>query len=213
MAGSLGGTRLSIVRLLQRAGEGSVESLANHLGLATATVRRHLDILQRDRLVSYVEVRKPAGRPEYSFSLTEAGHEALPKAYDRLLSLLLQEISRLGRGSLDGKDGAQIAPLLFQRMAHRLAESYSPSDGDSIEDRLTVLSRVLDEGGFSPEVQLGGGSAVLLVHNCPFRSVAREIDQVCLFDQEFISALLGIPANKTRSISRGDSSCCYHLEL
>lgn len=213
MATSLGGTRLTIVRLLQQVGEATVECLANQLGLATATVRRHLDILQRDRLVSYVEVRKAAGRPEYSFFLTEAGHESLPKAYDRLLSLLLGEISRLERGALDQKDGGQIMRLLFQRMARRLAQSSPLSDGTSIEDRLTNLSRVLDEGGFSPEVQQSEESVALVVRNCPFRSVAREMEQVCLFDQEFISALLGIPVSKSQSISQGDPTCCYNLEF
>jgi predicted ArsR family transcriptional regulator len=48
MASVLSGTRLQIARLLQRDGTDTVESLADKLGLAAATVRRHLDIMQRD---------------------------------------------------------------------------------------------------------------------------------------------------------------------
>ena len=67
------GARLRILQLLQKHSNDTVEGLANAIGLAPATIRRHLDILQRDRLVTFEEVRKRTGRPEYSFYLTEGG--------------------------------------------------------------------------------------------------------------------------------------------
>ena len=48
--------------------------MAQAMGLASATVRRHLDILQRDHLVSWTEARRQTGRPHYVFFLTENGH-------------------------------------------------------------------------------------------------------------------------------------------
>ena len=51
------GTRLGILTLLQRQ-SATVDQLRTELGLAAATVRRHLDILQRDRLVTFQAVRR-----------------------------------------------------------------------------------------------------------------------------------------------------------
>ena len=72
------GTRLLILQLLQKNNSDTVEGLAKAIGLAPATIRRHLDILQRDRFVAFEEIRKKTGRPEYSFFLTHDGPETLP---------------------------------------------------------------------------------------------------------------------------------------
>ena len=86
------GSRFRILQQLQKKTNDSVGGLAESMGLAPATIRRHLDILQRDRLVAFEEVRKKTGRPDYSFYLTEDGHQALPKSYDVLLRLLVDEL-------------------------------------------------------------------------------------------------------------------------
>ena len=63
--------------------------------LAPATVRRHMDILEWDRLVDHTEVRKPTGRPQYSFHLTEKGHDSVTKDYSRLLNELVPAIKNI----------------------------------------------------------------------------------------------------------------------
>ena len=68
------GTRLGILTLLQHQ-TATVDQLSTKLGLASPTVRRHLDILQRDRFVTFQAVRRKQGRPEHAYSLTEEGHE------------------------------------------------------------------------------------------------------------------------------------------
>ena len=118
------GTRLRILQLLQKKQHDTVDGLASTIGLAPATIRRHLDILQRDRLVAFREVRKKTGRPEYSFYLTEDGHEALPKDYDQLLGMIVQEMSSLTREDTSARNGQQILELVFQRLSSAVARSY-----------------------------------------------------------------------------------------
>ena len=102
------GTRVRILMTIQRNGQATVEGLAHSLELAPATIRRHMDILQRDHLIAYREVKKPTGRPEYSFSLTEAGHDVLPKDYQRLLSALFKEMASLCDSVIPAKAGIQL---------------------------------------------------------------------------------------------------------
>lgn len=210
MTNVLDGTRLTIANLLQKNGSATVESLASQLGLASATVRRHLDILQRDGIVVYQEVRKGTGRPKHSFRLSEAGQEALPKAYDRLLVLLLHEINRLKKEDLDHADEGQILPELFKRMAQNMAADYI-SPGSPLPHRMQVLVRLMEEIGYSPEIRQQDGSTRLVVFNCPFRSVAREIGSTCLFDSTLVSTILDIPVTKTDCIRQGANVCCYDL--
>lgn len=72
-------TRDIILEIIQNRKSETVNGLAQELSLAPATIRRHLDILQRDGLVTFTEVRHGTGRPEFSFSLTERGHETPSK--------------------------------------------------------------------------------------------------------------------------------------
>ena len=211
MATVLAGTRLTIAKLLQREGVATVESLAGQLELAAATVRRHLDILQRDGLVVFEEERKGTGRPRHSFHLTELGQEALPKAYDYFLALLLREMAGIERGALDQKDGNEVVRYALQGMARGLAASYTAGLDGSFEDRLTTLMDAMENVGYSPELQRQDGLVFLFVHNCPFRSVVNEVREVCLFDETFISTTLGINVTRTDCIAQGSTACCYTL--
>ena len=204
------GTRLKILNLLQEKGEASVGQLAVDLYLASATVRRHLDVLQRDRLVDYHQVRKTLGRPEYTYSLTEEGQESLPKHYPQLLVALLNELSNLTREEISGFDGKGLSNLLFGKMAALFITS-SASDDDEV--RLSSLIQVLSEGDFMPEVEKLGNAIRIHLHNCPFRSVALQHEVVCHVDRDIISNLLQVPVEQEHCIRNGDRSCGYVASL
>ena len=59
-------TRQTILGILRRR-ESTVDSLTKELGQASATIRRHLDILARDGHVDVSQVRRKTGRPRYLF--------------------------------------------------------------------------------------------------------------------------------------------------
>ena len=87
----VGTTRDAILEILRRRDGRSVDDLATELGLAGATVRRHLDVLMRDGHISFSQVRGQTGRPRYAFSLTEAGAEQFGHHYVRMTRRLLRE--------------------------------------------------------------------------------------------------------------------------
>ena len=208
------GTRHLIVTLLQEKGGASVNELAQELGLAAATVRRHLEILQRDRLVAFDEVRKSTGRPLYSYFLTDAGQEKLPKGYDRLLSLLLRKLSDLTPEELQDRNGSDLLETLFVRLGEEFIAPYQESlsdssNGDGLDKRLATLMRVLTEGDFRPQMEVLEDGVRIKLNNCPFRSVSKENGAVCLYDQTLISGLLHAPVHNEQSIRNGAVSCCY----
>ncbi len=86
MAVALEGTRLKILNILRSQGSVTVEDLAKDIGLASSTIRRHLDILQRDQLVAFDQVRRKLGRPEFAYRLTEHGHGFGQRGTDTVLA-------------------------------------------------------------------------------------------------------------------------------
>ena len=208
------GTRLRILQLLQRNSNDTVDGLATEIGLAPATIRRHLDILQRDRFVAFDEVRKKTGRPEYSFYLTEDGHEALPKGYDLLLNMLIEELAALLAEDTSGRAGSEILELVFHRLSDKVWQKYeSTVSGEDLEFRLSTLMGLLSKEDFFPEVELVDDTLRIKLLNCPFRSVALRNDAVCSFDSNLIASMLEIQPVREACIHDGDSCCVYSADL
>ncbi len=208
------GPRLRILQLLQRNGADTVDGLAKAIGLAPATIRRHLDILQRDRLVAFEQVRKKTVRPEYSFYLTDQGQEALPKSYDKLLGMFVKELSVLDAGEIDGRDGYEVLELVCRRLSAAVSRTYSSGlAGQDPGSRLATLVGHLEAEDFSPEAEVEGGSLRIKLHNCPFRSVALENKAVCAFDFGLVSSFLDLDVQREECIHDGDHGCTYRAAL
>src|SRR3972149_3958507 len=145
--GHVDGTREEILAILRRRERMGVEDLARELGLAGATVRRHLDVLQRDSYIAVTQVRGHTGRPRHLFALTEAGGDLFPHHYVRLTQRLLGEIVALDAAETAGRSGGEIAALVFERMAERLAAEYPARvTGATIEGRVRPAAALVPEG-------------------------------------------------------------------
>ena len=204
------GTRLRILQLLQKETNDSVEGLARAIGLAPATIRRHLDILQRDQLVEFEEVRKKTGRPEHSFFLTESGQEALPKHYDMLLGLVVGELTQLNAADIEGMDGEGVLEVVFGRLSGTVwEEPLREVAGQSLQVRLDVLLRLLTAEDFYPAAEVVGDTLRIKLVNCPFRSVAMRSKAVCAFDSALIASMLDVDVEQEMCIHDGASGCVY----
>ena len=199
-------TRNHILQLVQsRQGE-TVAGLARELGLAPATVRRHMDILQRDGLLTYEEVRHGTGRPEHLFSLTDSGHEELPKNYDALLSELVSEMASLSEEETSGRSGEELVEFAFANVARRAAEPYIKEKGS---DPIEALHQLLTDHDFAPEFEVMESGIRITLNNCPFRSAVKDNPTICSFDTGLISGVLKSEARREACIRNGDQCCSY----
>ena len=204
------GSRFRILQQLQKKTNDTVGGLAGSIGLAPATIRRHLDILQRDRLVAFEEVRKKTGRPEYSFYLTEDGHQALPKSYDVLLRLLVDELGQMTATDIAGMDGRSVLETLFTRLSAQVGQQVRHELGSaSLNERTASLLEILDAEEFLPEAEFVDNRVQIKLLNCPFRTVAMANSAVCDFDHKVITGILGLEMSRTSCIHDGDPCCIY----
>ena len=198
------GTRLSILNSLQRH-PATVDQLSAELGFAAAAVRRHLEILQRDRLVDYEPVRKKPGRPEHLFALTEDGQELMPKRYHLLLQRLLHSLTVSANGS-----GEAPVKELLTIVARTMAEEHRSRavNGEAL-DRIALLRRILEDEQFSPVITESPEGVQVTLHNCPYRGVANQSSVICTLDQELIGEILDAPVSSTARINLGHPLCTY----
>lgn len=202
MASSL--TRDRILVLIQSRESETVSGLAAEFGLAPATIRRHLDILQRDGLVTFTEVRRGTGRPEFSFSLTERGHETLPRHYSHMLGQLISTLASLGPESLQKRSGKQLLDDVLETIARE-----SVDKRDAVGAGVASLIDMLRDQDFAPEVSEHEGGVAISLMNCPFRSVAMRNPQLCTYDTAVIANVIAAPIERVACLTEGDPFCKY----
>ena len=198
-------THQQILNILQKKSSVRISTLVRELDLAVATVRYHLALLERDRLVVSKKVRQKVGRPYRLYSLSQQGQEIFPKKYHRLSSLLLTEVeAELGFDGLNA---------LLRRIAQRrLAESALDLAGKSLEERLEILVTVLAEEGFAATWEQVGGKYLLTHHTCPYQLVVFQHPEVCQVDAELISGVTGVPVERTKCILHVDQVCTFDVK-
>lgn len=223
-------TRERILSILRRSDGATIDQLAAEVGLAGATVRRHLDVLLRDGHVTIQQSKGRTGRPRYVFFLTEAGADLFPHHYVRLTHRLLDEILSLDTRETEGRDGRALAGLVFDRMADRLALEYaSRLRGGTLEDRARRAAAFLAEEGIDFEVisvtEPGFEGIVDLVgRGCPCLRVTErteaQLDATeagvtagCEHDRRLLQRLLGVEVKILATTALpGESLAGYRLE-
>ena len=205
-------TRTKILDILRRRREVTVDDLTRALELAPATLRRHLDILQRDGFVTVRPVRRETGRPHYAFSMTEAGHELFPQHYVRITNRLIDEIMALGPEDTSGRSGRELADVIFARMSERLARAYGPRiSGATLAERLRQASHFLQDEGISLEVQQHGGDFLLIGRGCPCQRLAEKHPDICAHDQRLLSLLLKADVEPAPAEKAEGAFCAYKV--
>ena len=213
--GRVEGTREAILSIMRRRDGVAVAELARELGLAGATVRRHLDVLLRDGFVSVTQVRGRTGRPRYSFLLTETGAELFPHHHVRVTHRLLEEIVGLDVEESEGRDGAAIADLIFDKMADRLADEYgSRVAGETVEERARSTAALLAEEGLDFELEADGAGVRLMGRGCPCRRFADgRHPPACDHDRRLLERVIGASVTAlTADELPGQFVCGYRIE-
>lgn len=176
--------------------------LARKLGINESAVRRHLDALEREGLVSSRFERRKRGRPKKMFSLTADGRGMFPRKSGALLSLLIQTITR--------RYGEEEVSSLMSVAAKDFAEKLITKEirGD-LENRLKQLVQLLDDYGFFTTLSKHGNKYVIEYRNCVFEDVIPQFGKyVCKIDEEVTRKVAGAVGIEWKErIAEGDKRC------
>jgi predicted ArsR family transcriptional regulator len=205
--------------ILQR-GPVTASDLGATLGLTPAAVRRHLDSLTAQGLVTARDVTEGTprrrGRPARRFVLTDAGHAAMSTAYDDLAAQLLEFLAETA--------GAEAVREFAAVRAGRLAERYRSAvnaAGDDPHRRAGALAHALSTDGYAASVRslqerTSDGASTgkqLCQGHCPVQHVATAFPQLCEAETEAFSELLGVHVQRLATLARGEHVCTTHIPL
>jgi predicted ArsR family transcriptional regulator len=190
------GTRERVLALLLELGPSTAATLSERLDVTPAGIRRHLDALLVEGVVSTREPRRRVvtrGRPAKLFALTDAGHAAGPSAYDALAI-----------GALRFMSPEQVEAFADTR-SRELESRYA--EVALAEDRPTALALALSEDGYAASVSAQGAGIQLCQHHCPVQHVAAEFPQLCDAETAALGRLLDVHVQRLATIAHGDGVC------
>lgn len=197
--------RTRILHLLKRNGGLTAQEVARALGISAVATRKHLAVLLEDGLIAPTIRTGARGRPATVYTLSGAGEETFPRAYQELLVDLLQDLSAL--------EGDAQLEHLFRLRNDRLAHTYQVRlAGKPFAEAVQELARARDDDGYMASVEPGAeGGFVLAEHNCPIIDIAQRFPQACNCEHELFERLLGAPVKRSATQAEGASACKYHI--
>ncbi len=199
-------TKRVLLNSMKRAGELSVEALAEAADLTVSAARQQLTGLERDGLVVVTEVRSGPGRPRHLYALTPAADALYPRAYAELTNELLDYVVEA--------DPELMEEIFARRRQRRIEGARSRLAGvEGFAAKMTELAHILDDDGYLAEALAEpDGSYRIVEHNCAILGIAMRYGQACGSELEFIRAVLPeAKVERTSHILSGASSCSYAI--
>ena len=204
-------TRDRVWRAVLAQGPVSASHLAERLGLTPAAVRRHLDALASDDLVTEWRVpvaHRGRGRPARRYVATDRGHSLASSEYDDLATSALKYLrATAGEGAVRAFAEERVGEL--ERRYRPLLEAA----GDDAEHRTQALAAALTTDGYAATVR--GGAPMrgiqLCQGHCPVQHVAREFPELCEAETDAFSRLLGVHVQRLATLAHGDHVCTTHV--
>jgi predicted ArsR family transcriptional regulator len=196
------------VELLRQQGEMTIHGLMEHVAVAPAALRRHLDILAAEGTVEYRAVKQATGRPYYAYRLTEQAREQLATGYPRLMERIIEEAAALPQRS-DG--GAELLDTIFTGISDRIVAEHRPQiHGQTMQDRVDSVTAALREEGILEGWSKQADGIHLYNGNCPYRRAARASSgRCCDSERRAIALLLDTDVEQVGRIAEGGPVCEY----
>jgi predicted ArsR family transcriptional regulator len=204
----LGQSRARVLDILRAAGSPlGAQEVAQQTGLHPNTARFHLDALVDAGLaVREALPRATPGRPSVAYRPTDSGGPAGSRRYRLLAEILTTLIA--GVMPEPREAAAQAGREWGRYLTQQPAPYQRPDAGQSIE----TLSAILAELGFSPEAVSEGARHQLRLHQCPFREVAENHqDVVCSMHLGLMQGALAqmrAPITADRLLPFAESGVC-----
>lgn len=199
-------TRDQVARAILENGPASAADLAKRLKITPAGIRRHLDSLIEQGVLTSREpyfgaTLKGRGRPSKVFVMTDLGREKFEHSYDDLAVAALKFMSSKN-GSHLVKEFAQVRAAEIERKGEEIKNS-----NKNLNEKTKALAKLLTKEGFAASTRKKGIGEEVCQHHCPIAHVASEFPELCEAETAAFSAILGTHVQRLATIAHGDGVC------
>src|SRR5206468_5442793 len=195
-------TRGKILDLL-RTRDRTVNELAEELRLTDNAVRAHLASLERDRLVAQSGMKPGIRKPHTTYALGPEAEQLFPKAYGRLVSLLMSIFSR----QVEPKNLRAGMRIAGRKVAQ---EHLSGLQGKTRQQRIDAALGILKELGGAASFREEDGKHFIYGNGCPISAATANHPEACLLAESLLTEIIGSPV-KEHCIRGPTPSCRFEV--
>jgi DeoR family suf operon transcriptional repressor len=201
------GQKAEVLIALKKSQPLTAKELGLRFDLTANALRRHLDSLEEDGVITHRVEARGVGAPVHTYSLTSKGEELFPHAYTEALSEVLEAVRRAG--------GGEEIIAVFRRKWEKVAADALPLlDALSFSERAQLLAELLNAEGFMAEAETPTPtSAVVRKHHCAIKAVAEHFPEICGVEQEFFQIVLGARVTREQHILEGCNHCAFTAQV
>lgn len=166
-----------IVQFLSTNRPATVSTLSKSLNLTKADIRYHLKALQNNGIIFQVQPdskKSIPGRPAKKFAIHP---DAIPNNYAEILKFFLSNNST--------------QEDLFSLMSEKLLTAMDFSQVSSTITKLNTLVTELNKRHYDARWESRNNGPVILISNCPYRSLINQFPGFCIMDKMLISKSIG----------------------
>jgi len=205
-------TRDQVARAILESGPASAVDLAKRLKITPAGIRRHLDSLIDEGVLTSREpyqgaALKGRGRPSKVFVMTDFGREKFEHSYDDLAVAALKFMSSKNGAHLV-KEFAQVRAAEIERKGLEIKNS-----NKNMNEKTKALAKLLTKEGFAASARKKGMGEEVCQHHCPIAHVASEFPELCEAETAAFSAILGTHVQRLATIAHGDGVCTTFIPV
>ena len=200
-------TRDLVARAILENGPATAVALATKLHITPAGIRRHLDNLIAEGVLSAREPFTSAkdargrGRPSKVFIMTDLGREKFEHTYDDLAVSALRFMAAKGDKTLVKEFARNRAEEITKRAAQILANK------KNLSEKSEALATFLTDEGYAANNHSQGIGEELCQNHCPIAHVASQFPELCEAETQAFSDLLGTHVQRLATIAHGDGVC------
>ncbi len=185
----------------------TLEELAAHLRLSKTAVKEHINRIDYLGFLTFVDTKGSVGRPKRRYKLSKEGHEAFPRQYSWLSTVLLELLTK--------KMGAAGVSRIMSHLADDVARSMEErfQKAKSSAELLQELTKALNELGYRAALRQSDlrKGAEIEATNCVYHSVAMRHPELCQFDVKFMANATRMDVKLETCIAKGGSICRFRI--
>ncbi|MGZ3696088.1 MAG: helix-turn-helix transcriptional regulator [Bdellovibrionota bacterium] len=195
--------------LLEHTEGATLDELAEHLTITKTAVKEHILKIESLGLLTFRDTRGAVGRPRRRYLLSSEGHEAFPRQYSWLSSVMLELLAQdLGPAAVS---------KFMESLADKVANSMEPklANAKSSAELLAKITSIMNDLGYRASLKQSDlrKGAILEATNCVYHAVAKEHPELCKFDVQFLKRATGGMNVKLEScIARGGAVCRFCIK-
>lgn len=198
-------TKEQILSLLKQYGSLTIMELSNELGITEMAVRRHVQTLERDKLIRSNVKKQTMGRPSKVYELAEQGENFFPKKYKEFSLEILNGLKEAGQEDL--------IKQILQKKREQFLEQYKlDHKHEALAEKLESLKRIQEREGYMPQIEKQDGKVHFKELNCPYVEIAKAYPGICQAEREFIKKFLDADLTILSSMAEGHTCCHYSIQ-